>query len=282
MRYQIDSLRGQISGDPATDIGDADYNTMPPGGHPRQVRALEDPRNGQRYEINMVQVHSILQQPQLKSSAGWKFWGQSYTQVREQTENVRWGPLMSDSRGTRFWLMPDGLIGAKFWCDGGNTVLTRHPMDLSKPNPIEQMDPFKSSPGGMGSLYLLIDPNGSEPTIQGGTFVNTHVTNHVIDQWGRMYLPKGIRTTNLAFGSSAGKGGLFVLDEKLTKSVVNLRFGGSDKEIFGHITLEDNILVLGGRTSSKDIILKNAVQEKHGGGQYDGWLAIIKLWPTNY
>ena len=280
VRYQLGSLKGNVAGNIAHDEGDKKYQTQTH--HPKKTISLNDPRNGQTYSITTKQVHPILMQPVLRSSAGWQFWGHSHKEVIDQTSKVRWGPLMSDSRGYDVWLMPNGLIGAKFWCDGGNAILTRNPMDLSKPNPIESMSPFKKDSGGMASLFLLINPNGSTPTIEGGTFVNTHITHHAIDQWGRMYLPKGIRTKNLSFGSSAGKGGLFVLDEKLTNSVVNMRFGGSGNEVLGRIALQDNILVMAGRTASKDLITKNAVQEKHGGGEYDGWLVVLRLWPDNF
>ncbi|TVR44298.1 MAG: FHA domain-containing protein [Planctomycetota bacterium] len=275
--YQLSSLRGVISGNPAHDEGDQRYSTQP--FHPGQGQTFTDPRSGHTYRNRMRQVHSILQQPILTSSAGWTMWGQNYSDINPGTNSIRWGPLMADSRGYGVWMMPNGMIGASFWTDGGNSVLTRHPLDLSKANPIESMGAWQRHSSGMASLYLLIDPRGEKPEIKGGTFVPNHVTHNAVDPWGRVYLPVGVRSTDLRFGASAGRGGLFVLDPQLTKPELNIRFGGSGSEVLGRIAIEDNILVMGGRTQSKDLIVHNAVQERHGGGDWDGWLVIIRLWP---
>ncbi|TVR14852.1 MAG: FHA domain-containing protein [Planctomycetota bacterium] len=276
--YQLSSLRGAISGDIHHDEGDARYRNRSDV-HPGTGVTLEDPRSGESYRIRMRQVHSILQQPILTSTAGWTAYGQNYEEIHSGTRGIRWGPLMADSRGYDVWIMPDGHIGAKFWTDGGNSILTRNPFDITQPNPIESMGAWQRHSSGHASLFLRIDPTGSEPKVVGGTFVPSHVTYHATDPWGRTYLPLGIRSTDFRFGSESGGGGLFVLDPNLTRPELNIRFGGSGDEMMGRIALEDNILVLGGRTQSKDLITRNAVQEQHGGGTWDAWLVIIRLWP---
>ena len=191
-------------------------------------------------------------------------WGQSYAEVNPGTNGLRWGPLMADSRGYQVWLMPDGHIGAQFWTDGGNSVLTRDPWDLTKPNPIEKMSAWQSSSGGMASLYLRIDPTGSEPRIVGGTFVRSHVTHLAVDPWGRVYLPRAIRHRDASSPPSAYEGqnanaggGLMVLGPNLLRPEFNRRLGGGKQgdgqETFGRIAISGNILLLGGTTNSTSL-----------------------------
>ena len=85
-----------VEGDAAT--ADRDEWTPKFARSPKANVQLKDPRNGQTYSITTLQVHPILQQPLLTSTAGWKGWGWNHQQVAEGTKNVRWGPLMADSR----------------------------------------------------------------------------------------------------------------------------------------------------------------------------------------
>jgi hypothetical protein len=171
--YDLSTLNGRVSGDTSASMGaEAKYNTQP--SHPKTTQSVTD-KNGHTYSIVTKQVNALLQQPLLTSSAGWRYWGWSHSTVVNDTKGVRWGPLMADSRGYDVWLMPEGRIGVKCWTDGGNSVLTRHPQDLKKDNPIEGMGPMRASSGGMASMYMLLDPgeDGKNPKIVGGTFVRT-------------------------------------------------------------------------------------------------------------
>jgi serine/threonine-protein kinase len=268
-----------VSGDIATDDGDPwDWKLVR---DPKARTELKDPRNGFTYTIGTVQVHPILQQPLLTSTAGWKLWGWTHAQVADEYKNVRGGPLMADSRGCDLWLMPGGNLGVLCWTDGGNSVLTRDPRDLSKPNDAaESPGSWRASPGGMASLFLLVDAKDGTP--RSGTFVRSPVTERAVDPWGRVYLPRAQDGAMAVAGATDNAGGgLFVLAPDLHTAELNARLGGGaaegGQEGFATLALHGNILVLGGTTNSTAPPAIHGIQPKPGGGQ-DGFICVVKLW----
>jgi|GEM_PF-3445314 len=275
----VDTRTGKsaVQGDPATVDTEAWAPKFPRS--PKAIFELKDPRNGQTYSITTLQVQALLQQPLLTSTAGWKLWGWNYEQVAEGTKGIRWGPLMADSRGYDVWLMPEGRIGVLCWTDGGNSVLTRDPRDLKKANDaIEQGGSFRSGPGGMGTMFMLIDAATGTPL--SGTFLRSHVTNRVVDAFGRVYLPKPMEgATTLGGATAEAGGGLFVLRPDLRQPELNVRLGAGaadgGKEGFGVLALHDNLLILGG--TSNNPALPGPGGAKHGGGQ-NGFVCVLRLW----
>ena len=275
----IDSRSGMttVQGDPET-ADTVDWHSRFTRSPKANVQLL-DPRQAQTYSLTTLQVHPVLQQPLLTSSAGWKLWGWSHEQVAEGTKGIRWGPLMADSRGYDLWLMPEGRIGVLCWTDGGNSVLTRDPRDLGKANDaIEQGGAFRTNAGGMATMFLLVD--GADGTPLSGTFLRGHVTNRVVDAYGRVYLPKAFDgATALGEAASDAGGGLFVLRPDLRQPELNVRLGAGavegGKEGFGVIALSDNLLVLGG--TSNNPALPAAAGTTRGGGQ-DGFVTVLRLW----
>jgi serine/threonine-protein kinase len=275
--YDAQSLRGRAIGNVDTH-DDERYNPRPlPPSDPG--KELADPRNGQTYRVGYRQVDPVLQQPFLESSAGWKLWGLGIDDIRTRTKTVRWGPLTADTRAYDCWLMPGGKIGVKCWTDGGNSVLTRDPRDVRKPNPIEGMDPFRGEAGGMASLFMLVDPKDGAPL--SGTFIRSHVTHQAVDEFGRVYLPFAQAGSRNPFGmAEKTRAGLFVLKASLLGPELNIRIGGGGEERFGVIALKDNLLVLGGWVEggeADDFKAVNAVQDDAGEGK-DGFFVVIRLW----
>ena len=275
--YDARSLRGRVTGDVETH-DDERYNPRPPL-PPDPGKELRDPRNGQTYRVGYRQVDPVLQQPFLESSAGWKLWGLGMGEIKARTKTVRWGPLMADTRAYDCWLMPGGKIAVKCWTDGGNSVLTRDPRDVLKPNPIESMDPFKADAGGMASLFMLVDPKNGTPL--SGTFVRSHVTHQAVDDFGRVYLPFAQAGSANPFGmAKETRAGLFVLKASLLGPELNIRIGGGGDERFGVIALKDNLLVLGGYIEGgepESFKAVNPVQNGAGEGK-DGFLVVLRLW----
>jgi len=275
----LTSGNATVTGDIATEDGEPwDWRFAH---NPKTKTDLVDPRNGYTYTLNTVQVHPILQQPLLTSSAGWKLWGWTHNQVAEEHKGVRFGPLMADSRGYDLWLMPDGNLGVLCWTDGGNSVLTRDPRDLEKINEaIEGPGTWRTTPGGMASMFMLIDGDSGTPL--SGTFVKSHVTNRVVDAWGRVYLPRPLEgATAMAEAAATANGGLFVLSPDLRRPEVNIRLGGGPAngghEGFAVLALKDNMLVMGGTTNSLNPPTIHTLQTTPGGAQ-DGFICVMKLW----
>jgi hypothetical protein len=281
LSYNLVTGKGAVAGNPNAPDGEPfNFRTSL---HPKARHQLKDPRNGQTYSWTTNQVHPILMQPELTSSAGWKLWGWNYQQMSSDSKSVRWGPLMADSRIYNVWLMPDGLIGASLWCDGGNSSLTTDPRDFRKPNPAtEGGGSMQSSAGGMASMYLLIDPKTGTPL--SGTFIYSLTLDQVVDPWGRVYIPSSISKnttpTPIAGAASEAGNGLFVLRPDLRQPLANLRIGGPKgpgQDRFRAIALSGNLLALAGTTSSPQPQLVKPVQGKPGGGQ-DAYLVVLKLW----
>ena len=276
---QIDPRSGKctVQGNPA--IADPEEWNAKFARSPKANVQVKDPRNDQTYSITTLQVHPVLQQPLLTSSAGWKLWGWSHEQITLGTKGVRWGPLMADSRGYDVWLMPEGHIGVLCWTDGGNSVLTRDPRDLQKANDaVEQGGSFRANAGGMSTLFMLVDASTGTPL--SGTFLRSHVTNRVVDAYGRVYLPKPFEGAS-ALGGAANDagGGLFVLRPDLRQPELNVRLGAGalegGKEGFAVLALSDNLLILGG--TSNNPALPAPAGSTRGSGQ-DGFITVLRLW----
>lgn len=276
VRVDLASGRATLEGTPVDDTAAWNARAIT---HPKDTVQVTDPRNGQTYAITTKQVHPILQQPLLTSSAGWKMWGWSHSDVAEGTKGVRWGPLMADSRGYDVWLMPQGRIGVLCWTDGGNSVLTRDPRDLNTANVVVEQGGERGSSGGMATLFMLIDPSDGSPV--SGTFVRSHVTPRTIDAWGRVILPRALDGAKpLAPSASDAGGGITVLDSDLRRTVVNLRIGGgtaNGKEEFGVLAVHDRWLVLGGTTAADLPALGGGAKRMADDGQ-DAFFCVLRLW----
>lgn len=232
--------------------------------------SVRDPATGVTLEIGYKQVARLLQQPFLRSSAGWKWWGWG----AGQAETYK---LMADSRGVRVYLAPGGLFLAKCWTDGGNTTLARHPMDLAHGNRFTK-DGFVK--GGKGSIYMLGDVKTGTPLV--GTWAGFRPQAEAVDAWGRVYSCELGRTAGTPDDRfKLGGDGVYVLDPLLSKRLF-LGSLGMDRVLC--MAIKDNILVVGGSTggakSAADpavLRVTNPAQPAPGGGE-DGVLAVIKLW----
>ncbi len=281
LTYNLATGKGAVAGNPAAaDGGGFNFKTTV---HPKAKQELKDPRNGQTYTWTTNQVHPILMQPVLRSTAGWRLWGWNYQDIHDTFKSVRWGPLMSDSLIYHVWLMPEGKIGALLWTDSGNSALTRDPRDLAKENAaVESGGAMQAGAGGVASLFMLIDPTAGTPL--SGTFVYTMPMEQVVDPSGRVYIPSSISKsttpTPIAGAASDAGNGLFVLRPDLRQPLANLRIGGAKgpgQDRFRAIALSGNLLALAGTTSSPQPQLVKPVQAKPGGGQ-DAYLVVLKLW----
>lgn len=270
VRYDPSSGSVEVSGDPSI----ADDSEFRGNNKLRHIgNSVDDPRNGQTYEIGYRQVGGNLQQPYLDASGGWKFWGWSEDEA---------GNLRADSRGYDISLMPNGQIMALAWTDGGNSTLTRDPQDLSEELQATQ-GAIQSSAAGVATLYLLIDPEAGRPV--SGTFLYTQSMNRAIDRWGRVYITDRITKNTTAtnpFGQSEdASAGFIVLRPDLKRAELNVRLGANCKDIgkgtLASVAVRDDLLVLGGTHCDAPIVAtENAVQDGPGGGQ-DGYFVVIKL-----
>ncbi|MFW5698865.1 MAG: hypothetical protein ACOCYN_03330, partial [Planctomycetota bacterium] len=218
----------------------------------------------------------------LTSDAWWKFWGWGKNEAEQRR-------LMSDSRGYDTWLFPDGRhIGVMCWCDGGNSVLARHPQDLDKG--IEKSDVFNGGYsnviGGMSIMVMKIDVVERKPV--SGTYMASHVIPHAEDRWGRMYIGKqmGRRhapptvTDHFGLGAEISHGGLFVLDTDLKTNIFHAAIGGtgSSQQKTGAIAIHGNLAIIGGFTDASSMSCVNAVQDSKGAA-CDALVAVVRLWP---
>lgn len=271
LQYDAAGKTGSVSGD----VNTSDTDNFRGNNKLENIgNELMDPRNGQTYTIGYKQVAATLQQPFLTSTAGWKFWGWSASQV---------GSLLADSRGYDLSLMPNGRIMALAWTDGGDSTLAKDPFDLSRDLAATQ-GALQSSAGGLASLYLLIDPAAGKPV--SGTFLYTQCLNRTVDRYGRVYITDKISKNtapknpfNQPDGASAG---LFVLTPDLKQEALNIVLGAacgkSGSSTLASVAVRNNILVMGGTSCESNIVpTDNAVQKTPGGGQ-DGYLVVIKLW----
>jgi hypothetical protein len=270
--YDAADARGRIEGevgkhDPAPFTGKP---SLPRG----RGKEVTDPRNGQTYRVGCRQVSPTLQQPFLVSSANWSLWGWSETFASQRE-------LTADTRAYDVWPMPGGTIMAMLWCDGEKTTLMKDPKDLAKDAGF-LMGGFRASPGGMATLFVLIDPEDGTPLA--GRFLPSHVMRRAVDPWGRIYLPRAFPAPGAPAGplGFSGRAGVSVLKPDLSgfefsSSLGAMAAGEQGREELGHVALKGNLLVLGGTTAAGGMRCVNAVQERPGGGQ-DGLLVVIKLW----
>jgi hypothetical protein len=227
---------------------------------------VKDAESGIGLEIGYKQVGKNLQQPYLRSSAGWKWWGWGGGEAGERK-------LMADSRGVRVHILPGGLFRSKCWCDGGNTTLSRDPLDLAKGNSYSQ--------GGKGTLYMIGDLKTGTPLF--GTWCGFRPQAEAVDAWGRIYtteIGKAAGTSEDAL--KLGGDGFAVLDPTLSKRLY-LGSLGADRVLC--MAVKENLLVVGGvigsaKSGGSDpakLPVKNPAQPRPGGDE-DGFLAIVKLW----
>lgn len=270
--YDAEGSKGTISGDPNTN----DEHEFRGNSKPNRIgNEVSDGRNGQTYKIGYRQVGGNLQQPFLEAGTTWKFWGWKESEV---------GDLRADSRGYDISFMPNGLIMALAWTDGGNSTLTRDPQNLKAPLKATE-GAIMSSAGGLATLYLLIDPALGRPL--SGTFLYTQSMNRAVDRYGRVYITdritKNTTPTNPFSQPDEARAGFIVLTPDLKKAALNIKLGANcakpERSTFASVAVRKNILVLGGTTCSSAPIVAtaNAVQSDPGGDQ-DGYLAIISLW----
>jgi hypothetical protein len=228
--------------------------------------------NGISLTLKMKQVHAILQQPCLTSSAGWKWWDWTHEQVTHNSGP--YAPQMADSRGVSMLALPGGKFLTKCWADGGNTVLQCDPRDINKPNAYLTKGIDKSFSGAR-SLYMIGDANTGEPLY--GTVFGFRPEAECTDGDGRIYVAMGWdrgKKEKDSFG--LGGQGFSILSPDLSDIVF---FGslGVTKPLC--IAVQGNYCVVGGLIEEKDaekLKTLNSAQPKPGGGT-DGFIAIIKL-----
>jgi predicted component of type VI protein secretion system len=234
--------------------------------------------------IGYRQVHAILQQPFIKSSAGWSWWGWSQEEAKKRE-------LMADSRGVAVYPLPGGRFLAKCWCDGGNTVLERDPRDLDKPNPA-LANPYNRSAAGSASLYIIGDARTGEPLH--ATWMIHRPQAEAVDAYGRVYVAQQaqrkfgpVHKDSLGLGGGAG---ISVFNPALSQCLFSATLGG---DMCYALAVRENMLVIGGSIGQarKDkegkvegvendpakLPVRNPAQSKPGGGE-DGFLAILRLW----
>lgn len=284
LRYAADGTSGALEGNAAQP--DTKSFSPRPGSPGDPGTAYNDLRNGLGYRVGHRQASGSLQLPIFRAFQGdrrlWGLWAHAAVDVQERA-------LGADSRCYRAWAMPAGALGLQCWTDGGNSVLAKDPRDLASPgfDPAFAQGAFQSSPGGMASLYALIDPSG-QGALLSGTFVASHVAPLAVDAWGRVYVAQTTQSRSTSADdianpfqqSTEAESGFFVLDPSLKQMLANLRIGGDcdgGMQAFGSIALRGNLLALGGTTCAPDVPTRNAAQSQHGGGQ-DGLLAIVRLW----
>lgn len=283
LRYDASFRTGTVEGDKAMDDAGG-WDARPP--LPGQDTAkgafrLVDPRRKATYYIGYRQVITgLLQQPLFRSSEGWSLWNWDGKAPMDKS-------LGADSRGYDLWLMPNGLIGAQLYCDGGNSTLKKDPCDLDTDNP-SFAGAWQKAPDGVGSLFVVIDPE-KRRTVS-GTFIYSQASRHAQDAFGRVYIPRSVTkrfptvTPANPFNMKTGGAGLFVLSSDLAAPEFSAYLSGDcqgGKQELSPIAVRGNIAVLGGTSCAES--LPNApaggVQAKNGGGQ-DGYLVVLELWNT--
>ena len=244
-----------------------------------------------RAGTDIVTGEGSLQMPWLASTAGWKNYGWTWPQAHA-------AGLHADGRLYDLWPLPGGRLGALLWASGGDTILRKEPQDLGSPAdfqaaPAFSADAFIAAPGGRPTLYVQFDASTGRPL--SGTFLANHVTARARDRWGRVYLPKTMRSADAGpanpFGQSeSAASGVFVLGPNYARPELNARIGGDTstcgatsapaeyRQAFNVVALRDRWLVLGGTTCATDLpTTANAAQATNGGGQ-DGLIAVVRLW----
>ncbi|HYX36917.1 MAG TPA: hypothetical protein VE954_27740 [Oligoflexus sp.] len=303
----------RVEGDVSTPDTDA-YSDKPPlykewnynWKSAKHAKKFDDPRSGLSYYFGTRHVHANLMQPTFLVCKTGK-----NCDLPENQEARMWDwwasvafdkSLGADSRGYDVFPLPNGLIGLKGWTDGGNSTLARWPV-RDDPNcknaaTCPQLDirledsiskgTFQGAPNSLSTMYMVYDPAQKKPVL--ATFLRSHVTNHAVDAWGRIYLPKGIgrsfptRDPENIFGhSNTAETGLFVLSHDFTKAEVNTRIGGTcsgdgKQQSFAALAQKGNLLVLGGTTCATDLAVTGTTVQTNNGGQQDGMLVIVKLW----
>lgn len=252
--------------------------------------------SGQTITATTLQVHAILQQPLVRSSAGWQLWGFSHARAQAHA-------LMADSRAYDLWPMPGGLVGVMCWTDGGNSVLVWDPKDPSRRLEALRRG-FLGGIGGVGTYYYQIDPK-REGEIVHATGVYGPRAQRAVDAWGRVYLPFA-QDRGAAPQDALGMGGLAgvsVLSPDFSRLELNTRLGGmtADErppasprgerrpdrqpngmawahERLGAIALRGNVLVLGGTTAARGLKTTDNAPHKVPGGNQDGLLIVLQLW----
>ncbi|MEM9862886.1 MAG: hypothetical protein AAF938_14905 [Myxococcota bacterium] len=282
LTFAPDGSGGAIEGDVgANDEGDFARRPNLPG-DPGQEYV--DTRNGLSYTVGFRQAGGNLQIPIFRAFEGgeriWLLWGHAVNDVRD-------ADLGADSRCYQAWAMPDGNIGVQCWTDGGNSVLTKGPRDLTTPgfNPSWAEGAFQNSAGGMSSMVALVDPSDGGSVIS-GTFMNSHVGHLTTDGWGRLYIAQvagsrfgGGEPANPFGQSGDARSGVMVLDPTLRNVLFNARIGGTCSDglqAFGDVAVRGDLLVAGGTTCASDLATVNAIQASPGGGQ-DGMVLILRL-----
>ena len=234
--------------------------------------------------IGYRQVHAILQQPFIKSSAGWSWWGWSHEEAKKRE-------LMADSRGVAIHPLPGSRFLAKCWCDGGNTVLEKDPRDLDKPNPA-LANPYNRSAAGSASLYIIGDARTGEPLH--ATWMIHRPQAEAVDAYGRVYISQQaqrkfgpVHKDSLGLGGGAG---ISIFNPTLSQCLFSATLGGDTSYA---VAVRENMLVVGGSIGQarKDkegraegvendpakLPVRNPAQSRPGGGE-DGFLAILRLW----
>jgi pSer/pThr/pTyr-binding forkhead associated (FHA) protein len=240
--------------------------------------------DGIKLTIGYKQVHAILQQPYMASSAGWKWWGWNHEEAKKRK-------LMADSRGVALYPLSNGRFLAKCWCDGGNTVLEKDPRNLDRRNPA-LANPYNRCAAGSASLYIIGDARTGEPLH--ATWMIHRPQAEAVDAYGRVYIAQqaakkygSVYKDSLGLG---GRAGISIFNPTLSACLFSGTLGG---DISYALAVRDNLLVIGGSVGrakkSKDgttrspgtdpskLMLRNPAQPKPGGGE-DGFLAIFRLW----
>jgi hypothetical protein len=240
--------------------------------------------DGVKLTIGYRQVHAILQQPFIESSAGWKWWGWDHEEAKKRE-------LMADSRGVAIYPLPCGKFLAKCWCDGGNTVLEKDPRDLDKKNPA-LANAYNRCAAGSASLYIVGDAKTGEPL--SASWMIHRPQAETADAYGRIYISQlaarkfgAAQKDSLGLG---GKSGISIFSPTLSECYFSGTLGGDETYA---VAVKDNLLVVGGsigqsrqekdgtakppETDPAKLPMRNPAQAKPGGGE-DGFLAILKLW----
>ena len=121
------------------------------------------------------------------------------------------------------------------WTDGGNSVLGRDPQDLDKN--IAKSELFKGAYsnvlGGMSTMVMKVHVPSRKAV--SATYMSSHVFNHAIDAWGRLYAGKQMsrkwasanQQDHFGLGAEVNGSGLFVLDDDLRTNIFHAMVGGT-------------------------------------------------------
>lgn len=232
------------------------------------------------YQWGYNQVEANLQQPFLKGP-GWEWWGWTGQQARNA--KAQYAPFISDSRIRTLTILDDTTFVAVGTADGGNTCLRTDPKNIDEVLSIAVGNSQTS--GGGGGLSSWVFRGNAKGERLGQAVFRGSIYGVTSDAWGRAYLVgqgviRGDDTSGFGFGDGAG---LVILDPEWNQIVFKTHFGCEDggKFILSAVSVDSTsgLMAVTGYCEGANLKGTAAVQEK-AGGDADGILAVIRLWPT--